>query len=46
MASLSICDKALMANKAVIACVDEMCQHMMHADEIFGGKVVILAGDF
>ena|SRR5882762_9297225 len=46
MASLSICDEAPMANKAVIACVDERCWRVMCADELFGGKVMILAGDF
>ena len=46
MASLSICDEAPMANKAVIACVDETCRRVMHGDELFGGKVIILVGDF
>jgi len=38
-----LCDEAPMANKAVIACVDERCWRVMCADELFGGKVMILS---
>jgi ATP-dependent DNA helicase PIF1 len=46
VAALVICDEAPMGNKAVLACVDETCRRVMHSDGLFGGKVVILLGDF
>lgn len=35
-----------MANRAVLACVEECCRKVMRNQIIFGGKVVILLGDF
>lgn len=38
--------EAPMANCAVLACVEEVCRKVMENDEPFGGKIVILLGDF
>src|SRR5882762_7883199 len=46
MAALVICDEAPMGNKGVLVCVDETCRRVMHFDSLFGGKVVVLLGDF
>jgi hypothetical protein len=35
-----------MANKAAVACVEEMCQWVIRVDTLFGGKILILSGDF
>ena len=35
-----------MANRAVLACVEECCRKVMNNQIPFGGKVVILLGDF
>ena len=35
-----------MANRAVLACVEECCRTVMNSPVTFGGKVVILLGDF
>ena len=35
-----------MAKSAVLRCVDETCRRIMHNDLPFGGKVVVLLGDF
>ena len=35
-----------MANRAVLACVDETLQRVMQCDTPFGGKTILLAGDF
>lgn len=45
-ASVIIWDEAPMANNAVLRCVEETCRHIMHNDLPFGGKVVVLLGDF
>jgi hypothetical protein len=39
-------DEATMANRAVLACVDDVCRRIMGRDIAFGGKTVILLGDF
>ena len=44
--SLIIWDEAPMANRAVLACVDETCRQIMQSSLPFGGKVVVLLGDF
>jgi hypothetical protein len=44
--SVIIWDEAPMANRAVMACVDEMCQRVMGNDSPFGDKIIILLGDF
>lgn len=44
--SLIIWDEAPMANRAVLACVDETCRRVMQSTQPFGGKVVVLLGDF
>lgn len=44
--SLIIWDEAPMANRAVLACVDETCRRVMQSTLPFGGKVVVLLGDF
>jgi hypothetical protein len=35
-----------MVNCAVLACVENMCRMVRDLDEAFGGKVVVLLGDF
>lgn len=45
-ASLIIWDEAPMANRAVLACVEETCRRVMDNNEPFGGKVIVLLGDF
>lgn len=45
-ASVIIWDEAPMANNAVLRCVEETCRRIMHNDLPFGGKVVVLLGDF
>ena len=44
--SLIIWDEAPMANRAVLACVDETCRRIMQSSLPFGRKVVVLLGDF
>jgi hypothetical protein len=45
-ASVIIWDEAPMVNRAVFACVDETCRMIMRNDLPFGGKILILLGDF
>jgi len=45
-ASAIIWDEAPMANRAVLACVEEVCRNVMGNTNPFGGKIVILLGDF
>lgn len=45
-AAAIIWDEAPMANKAVLACVDDVCRHVMADQRPFGGKLLILLGDF
>ena len=45
-AALIIWDEAPMANRAVLACVEETCRRVMGNELPFGGKVIILLGDF
>jgi hypothetical protein len=45
-AALIIWDEAPMANRAVLACVEETCRRVMGNNSPFGGKVIILLGDF
>jgi hypothetical protein len=45
-ASLIIWDEAPTANKAVFACVHDVCRRCMEQDEPFGGKVILVLGDF
>ncbi|KAI6150352.1 DNA helicase Pif1 like protein, partial [Pisolithus tinctorius] len=45
-ASLIIWDEAPMANRVFLTCVDDMCHLLMNHDTTFGGKVIILLGDF
>lgn len=45
-AALIIWDEAPMANRAVRACVKETCRRFMGNELPFGGKVIILLGDF
>lgn len=45
-ASVIIWDEAPMAKSTVLRCVDETCRRVMHNDLPFGGKVVVLLGDF
>ena len=44
--ALIIWDKAGMANRAAFGCVDDVCRHVMRIDKPFGGKTVVLLGDF
>ena len=46
LASLIIWDEAPMANKAVLECVDSILSKTMQNDSPFGGKVILLSGDF
>ena len=46
MAKLIIWDEALMAKKYAIEAVDRTLQDIMGNKEPFGGKVVVLGGDF
>ena len=39
-------DKAPMANRAVLACIEETCQNVMCNNSPFGGKIILLIGDF
>ncbi|EJD34519.1 helicase [Auricularia subglabra TFB-10046 SS5] len=41
-----IWDEAPMANRAALACVEETCRRVTGDSRPFGGKIVILAGDF
>ena len=41
-----IWDEAPMANRAVLACVEETCQHVMDNSSPFGNKIIVLLGDF
>jgi ATP-dependent DNA helicase PIF1 len=45
-AALIIWDEAPMANKAVLVCVEETLRRIMGNSLPFGGKVLILLGDF
>jgi hypothetical protein len=45
-AALLIWDEAPMANRAVLACIDDLLRRIMGNDLPFGGKVLILLGDF
>ncbi|KAH9929312.1 DNA helicase Pif1 like protein, partial [Amylocystis lapponica] len=45
-AAVIIWDESPMANSAVLACVEETCRRVMKNDLPFGGKVVVLLGDF
>jgi len=45
-ASVVIWDEAPMVNRAVVACVDDICQKVMQNSQPFGGKIIILLGDF
>ncbi|EAU89526.2 ATP-dependent DNA helicase PIF1 [Coprinopsis cinerea okayama7 len=45
-ASLIIWDEAPMANRAVLSCVDDVLRDVMGTDIPFGGKVIVLLGDF
>ncbi|KAI0728260.1 DNA helicase Pif1 like protein, partial [Fomitopsis betulina] len=45
-ASVIIWDEAPMAKSAVLRCVDETCRRVMRNNLPFGGKVVVLLGDF
>ena len=45
-ASLIIWDEAPMANKAVLECVDNVLRQIMGVNVPFGGKVMLLSGDF
>ena len=45
-AALIVWDEAPMANKAVLECVDAVLRKIMQNDAPFGGKVILLSGDF
>src|SRR6202000_401573 len=45
-ATLIIWDEAPMANRAVLACVEETLRRVMDNNMPFGGKVIVLLGDF
>ena len=39
-------DEAPMTNKAVLSSMEEVCRLAMHSSQPFGGKIMILLGDF
>ncbi|CDO69901.1 hypothetical protein BN946_scf184884.g60 [Trametes cinnabarina] len=45
-AAVIIWDEAPMANRAVLACVNDTLQRITHCTEPFGNKIIILLGDF
>jgi hypothetical protein len=45
-AAVIIWDEAPMANRAALACVDDICKLMMNNNRSFGEKLVICVGDF
>ena len=45
-ARLIVWDEAPMAPREALDCVDRLLQDLMEVDEPFGGKVVVLGGDF
>jgi len=45
-ASIITWDEAPMTNKAVLACMEEVCRNVTHTATPFQGKIVILLGDF
>ena len=45
-ASVIIWDEGPMVNRAVLACVDEVCRTVMKNEQPFGGKVIVILGDF
>ncbi|KAJ2996365.1 hypothetical protein NUW54_g7251 [Trametes sanguinea] len=45
-ARLIVWDEAPTANTAVLGCVEDICRQIMKNNRPFGGKVVILLGDF
>ncbi|EAU89145.1 helicase-like protein [Coprinopsis cinerea okayama7 len=45
-AAMIVWDEAPMANRAVPSCVNDVLCDIMATDEPFGGKVIILLGDF
>ncbi|KAI9068056.1 hypothetical protein FKP32DRAFT_1533787, partial [Trametes sanguinea] len=45
-ASVIIWDEAPMAKSAVLKCVEETCRRVMRNNLPWGGKVVVLLGDF
>jgi hypothetical protein len=45
-AAVIIWDEAPMASKAILSCVDDVCRLAMQSSEPFGGKIIILLGDF
>lgn len=45
-AAVILIDETPMGNRAVFSCVDEVCRLVMGNDLPFGGKIVILLGDF
>ena len=44
--SLIIVDEVSMLSKYVLEAVDELLKRVMNNDDIFGGKVILLGGDF
>ncbi|KIM57182.1 hypothetical protein SCLCIDRAFT_29027 [Scleroderma citrinum Foug A] len=45
-ASLIIWDKGPMVNHTVLACVNEVCRTVMQNELPFGGKIIVILGDF
>lgn len=45
-ASIIVWDEGPMVNHAVLACVKEVCQTVMESNLPFGGKIIIVLGDF
>ncbi|KAH9894982.1 DNA helicase Pif1 like protein, partial [Cubamyces lactineus] len=45
-ASVIIWDEAPMAKSAVLSCVEATCRRVMRNNLPWGGKVVVLLGDF
>jgi hypothetical protein len=45
-ATLIIWDECTMAHKDMLSCLDRLLKDLMNTDEPFGGKIIVLGGDF
>ena len=45
-ASIIIWDEGPMVNRAVLACIEEVCRTVMDNDQPFGGKIIVVLSDF
>ena len=45
-ADLIIIDEASSMQKDALRCIDKLLRDLMETEELFGGKVILLGGDF